>query len=479
MGKSAWTVGAVFAFGLAAGTAFADDAPPAGEPRAEDGRALTAREIRRSLDRYFEGASGDAALVGGPGVAGFDDGFWLRAGPVTFRTGLLVQTRLEGFDWDDREDEAAPGGDLSGFSLPRVTWWVGGEADCHMAFYAELEFGHAVTPPLTGGLLPRAEGVPGFLAYYSSDLPVLREAWIGWHLGGLWFDWGGPRLSETEYPGLQFGIVRTAGPRQLMTPPAFQQFADVGIAAGWIGEQMPGFTDRNRDLGLRFDLLSITNRRARSAFTGFLTVTNGDGPDLRNVLDELSDDHIAISGRFDWNFGFRSPLGLDGDLRTSRFAEGALDSHAGEFRGGIGAWGYSLHHVSQHDRWLAGVDGHLTWGGLSATGGYCWANFDGSDTQEDFDSSSWYVQVGYLFPGTAFEVAGRTGGYEDSGDFGAVEGALGVNYYVDGWRNRVTLDATRIWSRDEGNVFGAAYPGYLPTGQGDATLLRLQWQLGL
>src|SRR5262245_16566154 len=92
--------------------------------------APSAREAQSAVDAYLASANGDATLVGGAGSAGYDGGFWIRGGSFLLKINLTIQTRYEYFDWDDRDAEPAPGGDLSGFSLPRVTLKFSGQATC-------------------------------------------------------------------------------------------------------------------------------------------------------------------------------------------------------------------------------------------------------------------------------------------------------------------------------------------------------------
>ena len=85
---------------------------------------------------------GEVLEIGGCGSAGYDGGFWIRGGSFLLKINLTIQTRWEGFDWDDSADEPSPGGDLSGYSLPRVTLKFSGDATCDIHYYAEFEFGH-------------------------------------------------------------------------------------------------------------------------------------------------------------------------------------------------------------------------------------------------------------------------------------------------------------------------------------------------
>src|SRR5262245_9686483 len=82
--------------------------------------APSAREVQSSVDAYLASSKPDATLVGGPGQAGYDGGFWIRGGSFLMKINLTLQARWEWFEWDDSDAEATPGGDLSGYSLPRA-----------------------------------------------------------------------------------------------------------------------------------------------------------------------------------------------------------------------------------------------------------------------------------------------------------------------------------------------------------------------
>ena len=99
---------------VAAGVAFALAATPAWA----DG-GLSTRDVDAAVDTYLASAEQDANLVGGPGSAGYDQGFWIRGGDFSLRINLTLQARYEAFIFDKTE-EPEPGGDLSGFSLPRA-----------------------------------------------------------------------------------------------------------------------------------------------------------------------------------------------------------------------------------------------------------------------------------------------------------------------------------------------------------------------
>src|SRR5687767_5511548 len=57
--------------------------------------APSAREIQSSVDAYLAAAGSDSTLVGGPGSAGYDGGFWIRGGSFLLKINLTLQTRFE------------------------------------------------------------------------------------------------------------------------------------------------------------------------------------------------------------------------------------------------------------------------------------------------------------------------------------------------------------------------------------------------
>ena len=441
----------------------AADAVPAGEaPRALAERlaaesAPSERAIHAAVDEYLAASRADATLVGGAGAAGYDGGFWIRGGSFLLKTNLTIQTRFEAFDWSERANEAAPGGDLSGFSLPRVTLKFSGDATCDIHYYAELEFGHAglVMAPVVGGP-PMMMGYAPGMVEFMEDPGICREAWIEYEAA--------PQLA------FRMGLIKTAAPRQLLTPPEYQQFVDISLASASVGSMMPGYTDRNRDYG--FMLHGAFGCDGQLSYLA--TVTNADGPVRRNVLNGTTNDNLAFSARLNWDIA--GHMGYE---------ECALNQREGELTAAVGIWGHALSdvtsdnpHVSNGSSWNAGVDAALGYGGFSFCGAYTYSEWmDGVDT-----SSCWCVQAGYLFPGTAWEVAARysfitmdmMGMTEGGQEFG-----FAVNYFIDGHSDKVTADVAFISGDDDGNVFGDVYAGYEPTGTGDGVLLRLQWQLAL
>ena len=72
----------------------------------------SSREIQSAVDAYLGSARADASLVGGPGAAGYDGGFWIRGGTFLLKINLTIQTRYETFRWEDESDEPSPGGSV-------------------------------------------------------------------------------------------------------------------------------------------------------------------------------------------------------------------------------------------------------------------------------------------------------------------------------------------------------------------------------
>ena len=103
----------------------------------------------------------------------------------------------------------------------------------------------------------------------------------------------------------------------------------------------------------------------------------------------------------------------------------------------------------------------------------------------------WLVQAGYLFQGTAWEVAARWSSYMRTislagGDAEPTtnEFALAINYYLNGHANKLTLDAAYFTAEASNGVGGGYYDMYpgMPLGfnsDSSSFLIRFQWQLAL
>lgn len=456
----------------------------AGTSRAQAGElgssseALEASGVADVVDAYTRHAVDETALVGGPGSAGYDRGFYLRSGDTSLRIGATFQARFEAWSWDDAADAArlfqGPGtfaGDTSGFSLPRATLKFSGTAPCCVAWYAELEFGHFgrdVLPPSTANDPLAAAGVRGLGASQftqSWHFDVLREAWIEWR----------PHAAFA----VRFGQIRTPTTRQMMVRPEQQQFVDTSIASSFTGITMPGFTDRNRDHGVCVHGTCLPDDR----LAWMVSVTNGDGGDsIRNVLDHRSSDNLAFGARL--NYAFLRPIG---------YTEGALGQDTCAWYGEVGAWAHyyadrsDRPHVAFGDSLNWGVDVALGYGGWSLTAAFHSQTVTDSDlfTPDDPDAISWLVQLGHHFVGTPFEVAARVSAFEtDSGaqEHDRFEIAAALNYYLNGHANKLQLDVG-FFSADGDDEIGMLfpYPGQ-PRGFGgdnEAIQLRFQWQLVL
>ena len=112
------------------------------------------------------------------------------------------------------------GGDLSGFSMPRATLKLSGEAGCRWRYYAELEFGDPGwflwTPVHT-----LVQAYPGPFLNQRYDYDVFREGWIEYGVSDL--------------IGFRLGKIKTPNTRQLMVAPELQQFVDVSMASALDG----------------------------------------------------------------------------------------------------------------------------------------------------------------------------------------------------------------------------------------------------
>ena len=232
------------------------------------------------------------------------------------------------------------------------------------------------------------------------------------------------------------------------------------MASAFIGQIVPGYSDRNRDYGF----MVHGALGCDGEFQYMVTVTNGDGPVHRNVLDGSTDDPLAFGARVNWDI-----MGHMG------YEEGALRQRSCEWVAAVGAWAhYFVDHRLENpldgdqtiDRLTYGADAAVGWGGFSLTAAYNGVTLEtGSDSVDAF---SYLIQVGYLFPDTAWEIAARYSAYEVDSTATAVSGnemAVAVNYYIDGHSDKVTLDAAFI-STDDDNILSDTYAGYNATGDG-------------
>ncbi len=436
----------------------------------------SARDIQAAVDSYLANSEQDANLVGGPGSAGYDNGFWIKGGDFSLKINMTLQARYEAWLWDDDAkpiDNTFSGGSAtSGFSLPRATLKLSGTAPCSISYYMELEFGHYGEDALERRF--QAGNNLGPLDQ-SFNYDNTREAWIQW--------------SASDQFNIRMGQIRTATTRQAMVSPEMQQFVDVSLATAFLGWTMPGYTDRNRDHGVAFHGVFGCNNEWSYLFT----VTNGDGGDsIRNVIDQRTSDNVAFSGRLNW--AFLAPIG---------YTEGALNNSTCNWYGELGAWGYyyadrdDLPHTQITDAVRFGVDLAMGYGGFSLNAAFNITSDENAGGAK-MDTTSYLIQLGYHFPGTAWEIAGRYSAYDVDRDAGFAtagflgggavsEFAFGINYYLNGHGNKLQLDAAWVDGSDAASalIFDpyAGYPGASPTtGSGDGTygiLLRFQWQLAL
>ena len=463
MAVAAMCLSAVFAVAIA-GNAYANE--------------TSARDIQAAVDQYLSSTDQDTNLVGGPGTAGYDNGFWIRGGDFSLKMNLTLQARFEAMDWDDAFENATTGPaggplapithDTSGFSLPRATLKFSGEAPCNMRYYMELEFGHTGLR-FNRGRFPNNNFGP-HPQFQSYNFDNTREAWI---------EWG---CSETL--NIRMGQIAIPTTRQLMVAPELQQFVDISLASAFLGWHLPGMTDRPRDHGVMLHgAFGCDNE-----WSYMFAITNGDGGDsLRNVINQDTSDNLAFSARVNW--AFLKPIG---------YQEGALNADTCGWYGELGAWGFYYAdrtdnpHTTHADSLRWGLDLALGYGGWSFTGAFSMVNDSdipaGAGLTNDVDATAYLAQLGYHFPGTAWEVAVRYSAYNVDNDALASDGtvseiALGVNYYLAGHGNKLSLDVAML-SGDDANaaLIFDPYTGYGGIAAGDedyGLLLRFQWQLAL
>jgi hypothetical protein len=132
-----------------------------------------------------------------------------------------------------------------------------------------------------------------------------------------------------------------------------------------------------------------------------------------------------------------------------------------------------------------GIDLAMGYGGFSFTGAYNFHTLgDTAGSGNDIEIQTWLAQIGYHFPGTAWEIAARADGVTfggDADDASMIEYAFGVNYYLNGHANKLQLDVSFLEAQDDFAGFPLVYPGYQAgfSGENSAILIRFQWQLAL
>jgi hypothetical protein len=239
---------------------------------------------------------------------------------------------------------------------------------------------------------------------------------------------------------------------------------------------MPGYTDRNRDHGILFHGAMGCN----GEWTWMAAISNGDGGDsIRNVLDDRTDDNLAMSGRVNWAF-----------LKPIYYEEGALRQTTCEWYGEAGVWAHyyadriDKPHTIVSDNLALGFDLALGYGGFSFTGAFTLVNYDFALSGDDADFTMLLAQLGYMFPGTAWEIAARFSSVNV--DNGVIDGTLteiagAINYYLNGHANKMSLDVTMLDETDADLGFQDVYTGIsrIPGIEDSALLIRFQWQLAL
>ena len=353
------------------------------------------------------------SVVGGPGQAGYDGGFWIRGGSFLLKINLTIQTRFEYFDWDDSDVEPSPGRRPVGLLAPARHAEVLGRRDLRHPLLRRARVRPPRVPVRQRGRRERRQSRVALRRRRRDDreqrrgerrVPTLPRHG---RTRGVDRVRGGSRVRRSGWAS-----SRRAATRQLMTAPEMQQFVDISLASAFIGQSMPGYTDRNRDYGLMFHgALGCDGE-----FSYMVTVTNGDGPVHRNVhRRQRRSDNLAYSARVNWDL--QGPHGLRGRRAAAALVRvvrrggrvGALLRRPRDRR---------TRTIKFADRFTWGVDAAFGCGGFSFTAAYNAFTWDHGRRRSPLDGWSYLGQVGYLFPDTAWEIAARYSRYELSDVFG-------------------------------------------------------------
>ena len=158
-------------------------------------------------------------------------------------------------------------------------------------------------------------------------------------------------------------------------------------------------------------------------------------------------------------------------------------------------------HTTITDSVRYGIDLALGYGGFSLTAAYNAGSDDIGAAGPTVDHTAYLFQLGYHFPGSAWEIAARWDAYDSdnpalvvapqqmpAGNGTVSEFAFGVNYYLNGHGNKLSLDVSMVSGDDAGSFMQPdVYAGYPLPFNGAASggadnygmLIRFQWQLAL
>ena len=356
-----------------------------------------------------------------------------------------------------------------------LTLKLSGDVTCDMHYYAELEFGHSGNW-FDNDNLDDSDGAVNFFENWIGDINT-KEAFL---FGGDNF--GIAREAWIEYEAapafaVRMGLIKTAATRQLMTPPEMQQFVDISMASAVIGQHMPGYSDRNRDYGLMVHGALGCDGEWQYMVDDFQR--RRPDPSQRDRRPHRRPARLQRAAQL----GHQGPHGLRrGRSEAARLRLVGLGGRLGPLlRRPLGR---ELPHALRRP-YDVRLDGAFGWGGFSFTAAYNMWDHDSNDVSSFDEGSSWFAQLGYLFPDSAWEIAARYGMYstDHTNDFqcGAIEYGAAVNYYIDGHADKLTWDASFISpdGDEDFNEFGDVYAGYSPTFESDGMLIRFQWQLAL
>ena len=342
----------------------------------------------------------------------FDDRVYWKDGKTTIemkQAKIAISNRLQlRYAYFDAEDPTVD--DRGSFFVRRAKTAIEGETT-DKAWKFKLQANWVGAGYLTAASLVTTTPTPTLSTTVRRG-PELEDAEVWWQKHGMAKVWVG----QGKVP---FG-------RQQFTSSGKQQFVD-----RWIGDALyaPG-----RDQGIRVEGMneSKTFEYSVGAYNGI----------ARNIQLNDNDDYL-YSGRVVWmpfgEYKYEESSHDYPDTPKLALGLGALDNVVG--------FGTAAIDVSR-----LGYEAAFKWRGLNAVGEYYDEEAERAGVTSD--NQGYYMQLGYLFPGRKFEIAGRLGNIERDTTFvvanlaGALrdleERGVAVSYYLDKHTHKIQADYIQL-----------------------------------
>ena len=381
-----------------------------------------------------------------PGQAGYDGGFWIRGGSFLLKINLTLQTRCEDFDWDDTRAEAVAGRRPLGLLAPARDAEVLGRRDLRRPLLRRARVrpqrlvprqrnGDRLDPgarrAASGGARPRPASSAA-----AGRTASLREGWIEYEAAPAGSVPHGPREDGDDAPA--HDAARDAAVRRHLARVGVHRRDDAGLH---------GPQPRLRLHGPR------RARLRRRVLSTWSTVTNGDGPVHRNVLDGTTNDNLAYSAR--------ASTGTSWVTWATRRARCARRRASGRRRRRLGALLRRRRDRTTPSR-STRTASRGAWTRRSArAASRCTAAYSTVDvgqrptaatTSTARPGSCRSATSSRARPGRSRRATARTTTDVDGRRrSAATEIGVAVNYYIDGHADKVTLDVAFISADDDGN----------------------------